>query len=305
MVCGLIILSLFNNNKIEIFINKIAFPRTDVLSEETMLVQKDFLSKLKAFGLNSYEAKLWTALLSRGVSTAGEISDISDVPRSRSYDVLESLEKKGFVMVKLGKPIKYLAVAPDAVLERVKQRVNEEAESQTRLLSELEGSAMLKELSLLYKTGIKLVEPSDLSGMIKGRKNIHNHLENAIRQAEQCVYIMTTADGLKRKADVVRNAVRKYNKSIAINIAAPINKDNIAAAQSLKGIAEVRHTNIPSRLVLTDKKKLTFMVMDEKEVNQSLDIGIWAESPLFANSLADLFESQWKKLPPAEKALRK
>ena len=59
-----------------------------------MIVQKEFLDQLKDFGLNSYERKLWIALLSRGVSSAGELSDISSVPRSRAYDVLESLEKK-------------------------------------------------------------------------------------------------------------------------------------------------------------------------------------------------------------------
>ncbi len=53
-----------------------------------MIIQKDFLNRLKDFGLNSYESKLWAALLSRGVSTAGELSDIASVPRSRSYDVL-------------------------------------------------------------------------------------------------------------------------------------------------------------------------------------------------------------------------
>ena len=64
-----------------------------------MIVQFDFLNKLKALGLNSYEAKLWVALLSVGTSTAGELSDIANVPRSRSYDVLEGLEKKGFIRV--------------------------------------------------------------------------------------------------------------------------------------------------------------------------------------------------------------
>ena len=63
-----------------------------------MIVKDELLSNLRRyFDLNLYEVKLWTALLSRGVSTAGELSDIADVPRSRSYDVLESLEKKGFV----------------------------------------------------------------------------------------------------------------------------------------------------------------------------------------------------------------
>ena len=86
-----------------------------------MIARDDFLSKLRRyFGLNLYEVKIWTALLSRGVSTAGELSDIANVPRSRSYDVLESLEKKGFIIMKLGKPIKYIAVDPEEVVERVK-----------------------------------------------------------------------------------------------------------------------------------------------------------------------------------------
>ena len=88
-----------------------------------MIVQKNFLNKLKDFGLNIYESKLWTALLSRGVSTAGELSDIANIPRSRSYDVLESLERKGFIILKLGKPIKYLAVSPEEVLVRVKKKI--------------------------------------------------------------------------------------------------------------------------------------------------------------------------------------
>src|SRR5512138_1190514 len=102
-----------------------------------MIVKKEFLGKLKDFGINSYEAKIWTALLSRGVSTAGELSDIANVPRSRSYDVLESLEKKGFVIMKIGKPIKYIAVPPKEVLERVKKNIKSEADNHVKLLEDI------------------------------------------------------------------------------------------------------------------------------------------------------------------------
>ena len=45
-----------------------------------MIVKEEFLSRLrKIFDLNLYEVKVWTALLSRGVSTAGDLSDIADV----------------------------------------------------------------------------------------------------------------------------------------------------------------------------------------------------------------------------------
>ena len=41
-----------------------------------------FLQELrKNFKLNIYEVKIWTALLSRGIASAGELADISGVPR--------------------------------------------------------------------------------------------------------------------------------------------------------------------------------------------------------------------------------
>ncbi len=60
-----------------------------------MIIKEELLVKLRnLFNLNLYEVKIWTALLSRGISTAGELSEIGDVPRSRAYDVLESLESQ-------------------------------------------------------------------------------------------------------------------------------------------------------------------------------------------------------------------
>ena len=108
-----------------------------------MLIQKSTSGQLRDFGLNSYESKLWSALLSRGAATAGELSDIANVPRSRAYDVLESLEKKGFLIMKIGKPIKYLAVDPDHVLVRVRKKILEEAEIQTEIISKLAKSEIL------------------------------------------------------------------------------------------------------------------------------------------------------------------
>src|SRR3990167_3703961 len=120
-----------------------------------MIVKEEFLSKLRRyFSLNLYEVKIWTALLSRGVSTAGELSDIANVPMSRSYDVLESLEKKGFVIMKLGKPIKYIAVPPREVLERVKKNVQEKTRKEVTTIDLLKKGKMIEELMLLHERGI-------------------------------------------------------------------------------------------------------------------------------------------------------
>ena len=169
-----------------------------------MIVKDEFLGKIRLhFSLNLYEAKIWASLLSRGVSTAGELSDIANVPRSRSYDVLESLEKQGFVIMKLGKPIKYIAVSPSEVVERVKKNMKTSVDERLHKLDELKQSDFLKELTTLHKQGIELVEPTDLSGSLRGRHNLYNHLELTIRNAEKTVTLVTTTQGLMRKIDHV------------------------------------------------------------------------------------------------------
>ena len=88
-----------------------------------MLVKQELINKIKDyFDLNVYETKVWLALLGKGIASAGEVADVSGVPRSRTYDVLESLEKRGFAIVKLGKPVKYIGVKPKMILEKLKNK---------------------------------------------------------------------------------------------------------------------------------------------------------------------------------------
>jgi sugar-specific transcriptional regulator TrmB len=265
-----------------------------------MIVQTDFLNKLRDFGLNSYESKLWAALLSIGISTAGELSDIANVPRSRSYDVLESLEKKGFIIVKIGKPIKYIAVAPEEVLERVKKRIVDSADKQSKMLEQFKESELLDELNLLHKTGIELVDPSDMSGALKGRGNIYSHMNSLIKNAEKSVILCTTSAGLARKADELGRAFKKaHEKGVSIRIASNLNKNNKAMLTELAKYAEIRHTDYKSRYLIVDGKDITFMVMDDEKVHPSYDLGLWVKSPFFAATMERMFDQIWPDMKKA------
>ncbi|MBN1646348.1 TrmB family transcriptional regulator [Candidatus Woesearchaeota archaeon] len=261
-----------------------------------MIVKEEFLSKLRRyFSLNLYEVKIWTALLSRGVSTAGELSDIANVPRSRSYDILESLEKKGFVVMKLGKPIQYLAVPPQEVVERVKKNVKIKAESNVKRLEDLKNTDVINELNNLHNQGIELVEPSELTGSIKGRHNVYNHLEFMIRNAEKNVSIMTTSKGLMRKVEGLKPVFEEIaKKGVKIKIAAPLNAETTQFEQSLKGIAEVKHTEVKSRFCVVDGKQLAFMIMDDADVHPTYDLAVWLHTPFLASSMQTMFDNAWK-----------
>src|SRR3989338_3576521 len=122
-----------------------------------MVATSKALDALKAVGLNKYERNLWVALLSRGASTAGELSDISSVPRSRCYDVLESLSTRGFVVIQSGKPLKYVAVSPREAMDRAKKKVIEEATEISNKIDRLVKSDTIKELERVHKDSIKTV----------------------------------------------------------------------------------------------------------------------------------------------------
>jgi len=267
-----------------------------------MIVKEEFLSKLRRyFVLNLYEVKIWTALLSRGVATAGELSDIANVPRSRSYDVLETLERKGFVLMKLGKPIKYVAVPPAEVLERVKKNLKELAEERVNRLEELKNTDIINELASLHTQGINLIEPTDLSGSLRGRRNLYGHLELLIRNAQKTVTIMTTTEGFLRKVEGLKPVFEKLKKKgVKIRIAAPLTKETKNAFQDMSTIAEVKHTDSKARFCVVDGKNLVFMILDDKEVHPTYDVGIWVDTPFFAQAVENLFDTAWKtmKTPP-------
>ena len=269
-----------------------------------MIVKDEFLSRLrKIFGLNLYEVRVWTALLSRGVSTAGELSDISSVPRSRTYDILESLEKKSFVVMKLGKPIKFVALKPIEVVERVKRNVMRNAQTMSKRLDELKGSDVLSELSDLYTNGVKYIEPTDLSGAIRGRPNVYDHLDMMIRNASKSVTIVTTAEGLNRKFESLKGAIEKAKKKgVSVKIAAPITSKNYKVARDLSKLAEIRHASkIKARFALTDNKELLFLILDDEEVHPNYDVGVWLNSPFFVSALGQIFDSTWSSMKPLSK----
>ena len=273
-----------------------------------MIVKETFLQKLRqAFNLNIYEVKIWTALLSRGISTAGELSDISEVPRSRSYDVLETLEKKGFVIMKLGKPIKYIAVKPEEIVSRIRKDVQVKLDKRLKQLENIKGTNFFSELEKLHKTGIKLVEPSEFTGSFKNRDNIYHKMHTMFDNAKNNVTLVTSAEGLVRKHGLLKKSLKKLkDRGVKIRIVAPITKENLDIAKDLSKFAELRNTQrINARFLVVDNKEAMFMVLDDKDVHANYDVGIWMEAPFFASALDDMFNVVWNNLEDSKSVIAK
>ena len=237
--------------------------------------------QLKNLGLNSYEVKIWVSLLSRGVATATELSDMSNVPRSRSYDVLESLEKKGFIKVKHRKPISYLAVPPEEALEKIKKHTQENAKEEVKKLSDLKNTEVIDELITLHIKGVKLTEPTDLSGSLRGRYNLYNHIEYMMEKAEKYVLISTTPKEFMNFVEQFRPLFKKLKKkNVNIKITTQINNQIRKHIDETKQFAETTNTDNKARFCIVDGKEIIFMVLDDNEVHPTYDVGIWVNTQL-------------------------
>jgi len=263
-----------------------------------MIIKDDFLKKLRsAFNLNIYEAKMWTALLSKGVASAGELSEIGDVPRSRTYDVLESLEKRGFIIMKLGKPIKYIAVKPEEVFKRVRRSIQQKTVEQIDTLDKVEKTDLFRDLISLFTNGIDNIDPATISGAIKGRRNVYDHLTGMLDETKSSVTIVTSADGLIRKADIFKRTFKKLSdKNVKIRVLAPITTENKAIADQLNKFARIKNMDkFKSRFCIVDGKQVLFMVGDDKIVHENYDNGIWITSTYFASTLESLVNPHFEK----------
>jgi len=265
-----------------------------------MVATQKVLDALKQIGLNLYERKLWVALLSRGTSTAGELSSLAKVPHSRTYDVLESLSEKGFVIIQNAKPLKYVAIAPSEALERAKKKIRSDAEGMAERITELQNSALTKELNKIYKDGVALVEPGEMIGSLKGRHAMHNQLETLFKNSKNHISILTTADGLAEVHNNHGEMLKKAaSRGVKIRIAAPHSKESTKHVEKLNKFAQVKKIGKVNmgRFAIVDGNHVVFALTDEKKTHPTQDLSFWAHSSHAAKEvLGPMFDAMWNAL---------
>ncbi|MEM4461196.1 MAG: helix-turn-helix domain-containing protein [Candidatus Aenigmatarchaeota archaeon] len=264
------------------------------------LASQKVMDALKAIGLNLYERNIWVALLSKGVASVGELADLSGVPRSRAYDILESLANKGFIVLQPTKPLKAVAIPPEEALERVKKKMEENLRTQIERIEELKNSQIMKELNSLYKTGIKTVTPEEIVGTLKG-ESVFQQLESMLKIANKKINILTTQDGLeiiaKNHLDLLKKA-KERGVDIKIVAVSPDYKikDELKELYSTAEIKIINEKELPIKgeFAVIDEKEFLINIANPQETSDR--IAIWTKSNhAAANLLEPIFRLMWEK----------
>ncbi len=253
-----------------------------------MIIKSEVIRKVKEhFDLNIYETKVWLALLSKGVVTAGETAEISGVPRSRTYDVLESLAKRGFAIVKVGKPVRYIAVEPKTVLERMQTNVMNHAQEKIGTLSNLKNTSEYSELVQIHKEGLSPIKLEELSGHIKGRSNILSKMKEMVLSAQKEILIHTSIDDFEDKSRVLLSMLKNIDTE-KVKLKISLNGDQHRIRRfALRNELKVKESEQNGKYYIIDKKELLLMTHPE---NAEEEIGVWVNSPYFANSITAMLD---------------
>ncbi len=205
------------------------------------MIDEKLIEHLKLMNLTEYESRTYLALVAKGTATVKEIRELAQIPYSREYDVLESLERRGYVVVQPGRPRKYRAVDPREVLSK-------ELELRVKAVEEL-----IKKLTPLYQRHTEEVSFDEVIWMLKGKDNIHDRLISMLENAEREVLIVGMKPVTTRA--IARALENAKKRGVRIRALGEFGKGTVELFEKI-GVEYRHYPHDHSRFVVVDEREL-------------------------------------------------
>lgn len=190
---------------------------------------EDIIESLKQLGYNTYEAKVYLALLKKYPATGYEVSQIADVPQSRAYDTLKALEKEKVVVATNSKPVTYTPIKPKELTQRYKRKITSTIEFLDKKLPNVKEDYTEPVLS------------------ITGAANIREKVIEIIKNAQKEIYIEVWSQDFKFIEPYLLDA---YDRSVEVKI---VGYDNFKSNFGLvyeHGAAKEIETSLGGRMII-------------------------------------------------------
>ena len=236
---------------------------------------------LEKIGLTSYEIRTFTALLKSGELTASDLSQKSGVPYSKVYEVLGTLEEKGWIGTDDSRPTKYFAKSPSTGLETTKQKAESHFKENQNVI--------LNELTPLYEKSGTSERPDIwvLSGTINIAAKILEMVESCRR--EVMIAIPEAGDELVKQALPKLRSLHDKGIEITILTSDKMNKEY------LKAISRVATVKTKKGLfgggIICDNRYVVILLGPEVSGSSASDIvAIWADHAGLASFAREYFK---------------
>ncbi|MCD8377778.1 MAG: hypothetical protein LUB59_03215 [Candidatus Gastranaerophilales bacterium] len=152
---------------------------------------------LKELGFNTYEAKVYLALLKKYPATGYEVSKLADIPQSRTYDTLKTLTNKQIVTASTDKPVIYSPIRPAELTKRFKRKITNNIEYLEKYLPDVKENYIEPVLS------------------VHGENRIQAKLIEIVKSAKKEIYLELWAQDFKQ---IEKDLLNAYNRNVEIRI---------------------------------------------------------------------------------------
>ncbi len=265
-----------------------------------MSVEESQLNSLRHLGLTEYESRLYLVLLNLGPVKASELSFRAQIPRSRTYGVVNALERKGLLRTTPGKPDVYSATSPGEVLKPMVDKLSRQI---------VQAEMVVEDLMLTFESNKygNVDTTKDAKGFweIHGRPSLIKKLNEIFSEASQSVNYCTSAEGLVRAyiahCEILEKACKR---GVSVHIMSPVNSENARIARQIAEVLGFKYLDKAFGLNFVTVDSREFIVVEalpeDLRTDQGADRVIWTTNRLMVESYGELFERLWNATPTRE-----
>lgn len=246
--------------------------------------------ELFEYGLTEAEGKVYVYLARKGTSPAREVAKALGIQRGQTYNLLESLQKKGIVVTTASKPMRFSGVplpkALNILVEAQRQR--------ERLMEKLRPELLSMWHSVVETTTEDA--PEEKLQFLKGVESIYRKASELIDASEGHVMMIAPEPALYHvdRLGVIERLKKASERNVTVRVLAEITPRTQEIGAHLKEIGARE---------LTDQSPPHFLIIDEREIifltkaiesNHTRELNaIWTNSPMLVKAMQRFFENMW------------
>ena len=215
---------------------------------------ESIIEGLEKLGLTRYEAKAYIGMTNLISGKAEEIAKVSEIPRSKIYNTLKELDKKGFITITHTRPLEYQVVPPSEIFKKKKEELMKELEEAGEKLDELYNDQLSE-----IKAPVWLIKTSD---------NIISKEIEIVKRARKSIN-MRIGFLLEGEGEALIKAFKELPRGIPIKImATPECYINGEKLEIIKMFEEAKLENL--EIIETDIKFVKIIIRDGKELFRTI-----------------------------------
>ncbi len=241
------------------------------------------INQLKRIGLNEYESKAFVTLLEEGTATAGEISKKSEIPRPRTYDVLDKLEEKGLCSIQPGRPTKYKSHPIEEAMENLKKSKEKEYKKEVKKIKEVK-EKLEEELQRTKEYKEEKKSPHDFLWFLKDKEKMRSKIKRLLSEAENEVVLATDSeDALEHLEEYEKELQQARERGTNVKIIT----DSADKLDRVMKFAEIQERDHKHRVMTVDDHSILFLTPKEEK---DIEVGAWVKSPFFTEGIKHKLE---------------